>query len=277
MRRFADEALQATAGDAGPLKFLSLFAGIGGLDLGLERAGMKCIGQVELDGFASAILSKHWPDIPRWGDIREFDYEQLAERPDIVCAGFPCQPVSEAGKRQASRDARWLWPDAWRVIRAIRPDWVLLENVTGLLDRGIDEVLGDLAEGGFDAEWDCLPASAFGARQDRDRVFFVAYPNRLEQGRGDIQERQANRGASIRGSVPNQTLAGWDDGCRCGAGRVFGGEGFAVSHEWAPEPRICRVADGVPDGMDRLRTLGNAVVPQVAEWIARRIMEVSHA
>src|SRR5262245_52410373 len=180
------------------MTFGSLFSGIGGMDLGLERAGLRCMWQVEINEYARRVLERHWPDVPRFGDVAAFppadaddggcevqaeatepggdeSHDRLSLRVDLICGGFPCQPVSVAGRRQAQRDPRWLWPHFARVVRVLRPRYVLVENVPGLLVRGIDDVLGDLAEMGFDAEWCCLPASAFGAPHLRERVFVVAY------------------------------------------------------------------------------------------------------
>ena len=162
-------------------------AGIGGLDLGLDRAGWTCVGQVELDPFCRRVLAKHWPEVPRHDDVRScVEWWRSEPRPavDAVVGGFPCQPISYAGKGLAQEDERWLWPDMVLVIRDLRPRWVVLENVPALLGRGMGDVLGDLAAGGYDAQWDCLPAAAFGAPHRRDRVFVVAYPNG-ERGRDE--------------------------------------------------------------------------------------------
>ena len=114
------------------MRFVSLFSGIGGIDLGLERAGMECVGQVEYDPWCNQILEKHWPDTPRWQDIHDLDPEELPDH-DLIAGGFPCQPVSLAGKRLAQDDPRWLWPEYLRIIRVVRPRYVLVENVPGLL------------------------------------------------------------------------------------------------------------------------------------------------
>lgn len=114
------------------LRVGSLFAGIGGLDLGLERAGMKIVWQVEIDPFCLRMLEKHWPEVPKYGDIRQLTGEEL-EEVDLIAAGFPCQPVSVAGKKRGTEDERWLWPEAARIIRMVRPKYVLVENVPGLL------------------------------------------------------------------------------------------------------------------------------------------------
>jgi DNA (cytosine-5)-methyltransferase 1 len=166
-----------------PLTFGSLFAGIGGIDLGLERAGMVCKWQVERDSYCIGELTKHWPDILKYGDIKNVGKHNL-EAVDCIAGGFPCQPVSLAGKRKAQADPRWLWSEFARVVDDLRPRYVLVENVPGLLLRGGNEVIADLATLGYDAEWDCIPASAFGAPHLRYRVFIVAYSPGMERKTG---------------------------------------------------------------------------------------------
>ncbi len=160
---------------------VSLCSGIGGLDLGLERAGWRVAAQVELDPYCRAILARHWPEVPRHDDIATFPaWWHAHPRPqvDLIAAGFPCQPVSDAGHRQAQADPRWLWPQVARCVRLLRPRLVLLENVPGLLrrDRGMAAVLGTLAGLGYDAQWDCLAAADVGAPHLRRRVFILAHP-----------------------------------------------------------------------------------------------------
>ena len=155
------------------MKVGSLFSGMGGFDLGLERAGMRVEWQVEIDPWCQALLMAERPTIQVYGDIKKIVWETV--RPvDIVCGGFPCQPVSVAGKRQAQNDPRWLWPEFLRCIRILRPRYILIENVPGLLTAGFADVLSGLASCGYDAEWDCLPASAIGAHHRRDRVWIIA-------------------------------------------------------------------------------------------------------
>ena len=157
------------------MRFGSLFAGIGGLDLGLERAGMECAWQVEIDDYATRVLEKHWPNVRRWRDVRTWPQPDT-ERVDLLCAGFPCQDISYAGRGAGLEGERsGLFFEAVRVVRQLRPRIVLLENVAALLTRGLDVVLGTLAEIGLDAEWHCVPAAAVGAPHIRDRVFIVAY------------------------------------------------------------------------------------------------------
>lgn len=159
-----------------PLTFGSLFSGIGGFDLGLERAGWTCRWQVERDAFCQRVLAKHWPQVARYGDIETLDLERL-ERVDLICGGAPCQPISIAGKKRAQADDRWLWPEFVRVIRALRPRFTILENPAALLSANsgsaFGEILGDLAASGYDAVWDCIPAAALGAPHLRDRVWLV--------------------------------------------------------------------------------------------------------
>ncbi len=153
--------------------FGSFCSGIGGLDLGLERAGWTCTWQCEIDQYCRSILANHWPDVPCYDDIRTIPND--APRVDLLAGGFPCQPVSLAGLGRAQLDERWLWPAVARLVRVLRPRLVLLENVPGLLVRGFSDVLGDLAAVGFDAEWFVLGAWQVGAPHRRDRVFVVAW------------------------------------------------------------------------------------------------------
>ena len=237
------------------LTFGSLFSGIGGIDLGLERAGMVCRWQSEIDPYASRVLAKHWPHIQNLGDIREIDWTTV-EPTDVVAGGYPCQPFSVAGQRDGADDERHLWPMFADCIRVVRPRYALLENVSGHLSLGFGSVLADLATLGYDARWDCIPAAAVGAPHLRDRVFIIARRTVTEQRR---TVAHSNNGGShdpfrTRWNAPRD--GGTDDG----------------RSTWQAEPDVGRVADGVPHRMDRLRGLGNAVVPQVAEHVGRIIV-----
>jgi len=262
--------------------FGSLFAGIGGIDLGLERAGWACRWQVEWDPFCQHVLAHHWPDVPRYGDITSVDWNAV-ERVDLLAGGFPCQPVSIAGRKGAQRDERWLWPEFLRTIRALRPRLVLLENVPNLLavndGSAFGDIVGDLAASGYDAEWDCIPAAAVGAFHSRDRVWIVAYAQRRQLGQFDGAQRRTdavprNRSETVA-DPEGSRLEGWKVGRDIRP--IFAGPregGWAVGGEWSVEPDVGRVAHGVPARVDRLRALGNAVVPQVVEMIGRRLVEV---
>jgi DNA (cytosine-5)-methyltransferase 1 len=311
----------------------SLFAGIGGFDLGFERAGMRTVWFCEQDPFCQRVLAKHWPGVPCYPDVcalvADTDSEPTSRvaiaRPqlpdsgrglpvsvpyvDILAGGFPCQDISAAGAGAGIDGARsGLWSEYARLIRELRPRYVVVENVAALLGRGIGRVLGDLAACGYDAEWDCIPAAAVGAPHRRDRVWLVAYPQRTGlEGLGTIagesqepkswnggpladsawdaedgsaspswSERERVRPCGQRGGADDQ---GWSvddtDGGRYGlpeGSLLAGWDGALDTDWWVVEPDVGRVANGVPNRVDRLASLGNALVPQIAEWIGRRIV-----
>ena len=243
----------------------SLFSGIGGLDLGLERAGMQVIWQSEIDPYACRVLKKHWPEVVNHGDIKRIQWGDVVQ-PDIICGGYPCQPFSTAGKRNGTDDPRHLWPWVLTAISELRPRYAILENVRGHLSMGGLAVVGDLAAIGYDAEWRIVSAASVGANHRRDRIFIVAYPNRQNESDGTEYElgmvANTNRTGLQR---PIRTVFTWpSDGFAYGGGQW-----------WQTEPSVGRVAHGIPRRVDRLRGLGNAVVPQVAEVIGR--MVVAHA
>lgn len=260
----------------------SLFSGIGGLDLGLERAGMQVIWQSEIDPFACKVLKKHWPEVPNYGDIKQIDWRSVA-RPNIICGGYPCQPFSLAGQRRGTNDPRHLWPWVRTAISELRPDYAILENVRGHLTMGGLQVIGELTEIGYDAEWRIVSAAGLGAPHRRDRLIIVAYPNDARSG---TPERRTNTdgasqvkewknvtqfGISRRGANVADTASA---GLQGPVGSIFTGirKGFTNGGWWEIEPDVGRVANGVSFRVDRLRGLGNAVVPQVAEYIGRLVM-----
>lgn len=167
----------------------SLFSGIGGFDLGLERAGMTIKWQVEIDDFCNKVLEKHWPDVKRYRDIKELRGDEL-EPVDLICGGFPCQPFSAAGKRRSKEDDRYLWPEMLRVIRAVRPNWIIGENVAGIVSLALDDVLSDLENEGYACQSFIIPACAVNAPHRRDRVWIIA--NCDNTGSGTSRDR-ANR------------------------------------------------------------------------------------
>lgn len=362
----------------------SLFAGIGGFDLGVERAGMRVAWQVELDPYCRAVLARHFPEAERFEDVREVGAANLAPV-DLICGGFPCQDLSPAGRGAGIDGARsGLWAEFARIVRELRPRYVVVENVPALLtgkgkrwDRApVGRVLGDLAEAGYDAEWACLSAREFGAPHLRKRVWLVAYPardaeagpasatgperQRARQGGPESRARElpdADRdrcpqglrlgagagespgSANALGRGPVSPLAdaqgepqrsglrasqaapkrrrrppdcggargavadperGRREGrsdqprrgdperaaavrCQGAADLAGGGEArgsgrrLPASEGWSAEPDVGRVADGVPNRVDRLAALGNALLPQIAEWIGRRILEYEAA
>ncbi len=242
------------------MTFGSLFAGIGGMDLGLERAGMECRWQVEIDPFCRKVLTKHWPDVPKYEDVRDVGSE--LESVDLICGGFPCQDISYAGKGAGLAGERsGLWYEFARILGEVEPRFAIVENVAALLNRGMGDVLGTLADLGYDASWFVLPASSVGAPHRRERIFIVADAD----SDGGIRETQRCRLEWLR------PLREWGEE-KHGFGSVSQALRAGRLGDFSGVPRV---DDGLPDRVDRLRGLGNAVVPQVAEWIGRRIMEAS--
>lgn len=260
-----------------PLTFGSLFSGIGGFDLGFERAGMQCKWQVEIDPYCQKVLAKHWPNVRRHDDIRSFPPPDADEwRVDVICGGFPCQDISNAGKRIGISGGRsGLFFELMRVVRTLRPRIVVLENVAALLANGMDQVLGELAESGFDAEWEVLPACAFGAPHIRKRIFILAYAEGECRELRQTARKRPRRLAGVFDSVSDTNSERLEK--RQGIGCDDGEKQQAIKRSdwWSVEPSVGRVADGVSARVDRLRALGNAVVPQVAEWVGRRIVEAN--
>lgn len=203
--------------DNQPFTFGSLFSGIGGLDLGLERAGMQCAWQVEIDDYATKVLQKHWPNVTRFRDVRACGEHNLAPV-DLIAGGFPCQDISDAGKQAGIEGERsGLWAEFYRIICELRPRFVLVENVAALLHRGMGRVLGDLAAGGYDAEWQILSAESIGAPHLRERVFIVAYPSGTKWGQSPEEWRY----------VTDWTDAGWQEAA---SGFEFCGETLANTY-----------------------------------------------
>ena len=252
------------------ITFGSLFAGIGGFDLGFERAGMICKWQVEIDDYATRVLEKHWPAVHRERDIVQCGKHNL-ERVDVICGGFPCQDISYAGLGAGLDGERsGLFFEAIRVVRELRPRIVVLENVAALLARGLDRVLGTLAEIGFDAEWHCIPAAAVGAPHIRDRVFIYAYRHREPSGTVHAEAPRVPVGVP---DTISEGLSLSEQEAVFRTGRREEGRTVAKCSWWRVEPDVDRVAYGVPSRVDRLRGLGNAVVPQVAEYIGKHVVE----
>ena len=354
------------------MNVLDLFSGIGGFSLGLERAGFKTVAFCEVDKKCQAVLKKHWPDVPMFDDVSNLKGKDIEEKIDVICGGFPCQDISLAGKGAGLAGKRsGLWSEFHRLIEEIRPKYAIIENVSALRSRGLDQVLREISEIGYDAEWHCITAASVGAPHRRDRIWIVAYANSepseqtdseaiSKQSKRDSwvgftrcggrqyesssnqkmayandsrsrasengnntkrsetverrQEQSLNRSSGssanlayaddIRSSRSSETgirenlgkawsqftrgssigyswkMADTDDkGLQRDVGeREAGTQGESERHAsercwWAIEPDVGRVANGIPGRVDRLKQLGNAVVPQIPQLIGMAIME----
>lgn len=217
-----------------------LFSGIGGIERGLELAGMRVVWHAENDAYCQRVLRRHWPDVPCFPNVQAVG---SFDRCDVLAGGFPCQHVSQAAAR-TYRAAGWLWPEFARVIEDVRPRWVIIENTEGLryANRGLSDVLYNLARLGFDAEWRVVRASEFGAPHKRARVWVVAHSYAHREPIGSLDDETP---------ILSQPF-------------------FAIP-TWRVVPDL-RVAHGVPDRILRRERVGNAVTPTVAEWVGRCVM-----
>ena len=340
---------------------LSLFSGIGGIDLAAEWAGIRTVGQCEWAEYPTKVLEKHWPDVPRWKDIRTLTGESFYERTgrrtvDIISGGFPCQPFSVAGKRRGKEDDRYLWPEMVRVVKELRPTWIVGENVAGIVRMALPDILSELEACGYRTRTFLIPACAVGARHRRYRVAIVGYSEHnglssteiaggTKKTGGGEQERKETAGESpgtggsgyskvmadtksqtkgrlpvrkkteqpgfvgssedvqhadsagrkkqYTAAQPNKTrLTGWRYSERKNESREWATESimdrmanglpdwmdgdldFLINHYWDDEPDIPRIATGIEHRVDRLKCLGNAVVPQQFYPIFKAIAEV---
>ena len=244
------------------LTHFSLFTGIGGIDLSAEWAGFETVGQCEFADYPTKVLEKHWPDVPRWKDVRDVTIESIREQGigqvTLLSGGFPCQPHSVAGKRLASADERDLWGEFARVIREVRPKWVLGENVAGLLSsesgRFFGRILRDLDSMGYCVGWSSIRASWTGAIHRRERIFIVAYSKCLRLQRNEQKQIQWIEHCSLQSD--DREIENW----------------IRLSNLY--KPKLWRSSDGVSGWLDRLKCLGNAVVPQQVYPILKAIAEI---
>jgi DNA (cytosine-5)-methyltransferase 1 len=333
----------------------SLFSGIGGLELGLERAGLgPTIWQVEADPFCRSVLAKHWPNAARFDDVKTVGAAQLV-RPEIICGGFPCQDISFAGKGAGLAGERsGLWVEYLRIITEIKPRFVVIENVPGLVRRGLADVVTGLDELGYSVVGTRIAAADVGAPHKRERIFLVAHTDRFkirqQSWRGSRESRQDSSEPRHDGEARNvadsdcrrqlqqeRTIGnerGWpgNGSCESSKSNVADSDCFAwhtrrycvafqsasrrdsrrsdqcgfvsdahgarlekrgeqparqerhtversspFGNAWTVEPDVGRVAHGVPARVARLKALGNAVVPQVAEVVGRLIVQMAGA
>lgn len=321
------------------LTHLSLFSGIGGLDLAAEWAGFTTVGQCEWADYPTKVLEKHWPDVPRWRDICELSAREFIHRTGIqpgeltvISGGFPCQPFSVAGNQKGKEDDRYLWPEMLRVISEIHPSYIIGENVPGILNIAADDVCKDLEREGYEVGIFDYEAAAVGATHRRERFFFVGYSkhdglsstevNRVINQAGNHNTERQNQASQFKradksGNYENVAYA-YNKGlestgfklrecqtitengieysssnvsntnekrlqrskkagntCKSGENRnkfitgLHNGTGW-----WSVEPNVGRVANGVPNRVDRLKCLGNAVVPYQAYPIFKAIADI---
>lgn len=196
------------------MKVLDLFSGIGGFSLGLDKAGFETVAFCEIEEYPRTILKKHWPYVPIFEDVRKLNKEVLdnagIESVDVICGGFPCQPFSVAGKQGGEEDDRHLWPEMFRLIKELKPSWVIGENVAGFISMALDDVLFDLESEGYETQSFVIPACAVGGIHRRDRVWIIAYSNRCADGKQYQHETRPQSNDSKRKihDVANPKLRG---------------------------------------------------------------------
>lgn len=287
-----------------PLKHASLFSEIGGFDLAAAWMGWENVFQCEKDEWCRKVLAKNFPATKRYADIKEFNSKEYYGTVDVISGGFPCQPFSTAGRRKGETDDRYLWPEMLRIIGEVKPSFVIGENVAGLLSmengKTLDKICLDLENEGYQIELFVIPACGVGAWHRRDRVWIIAHACdstdsrntgtlQGKDGQGWVQERQQLGQPVIADKVwAGQVFSDTTSIGQSGQGQYQqpinskeNGEGqtdnaFSISKrkQWAVEPELGRVANGIPDRMDRLKGLGNAIVPQVAFEIFKALESV---
>ena len=318
------------------LKHLDLFSGIGGFSLGLEATGgFETVAFCDIDKYSKKVLKKQWPNVKQYEDIKELNYGRLKTDGigpiDIITGGYPCQPFSIAGRKKGEEDPRHLWPEYFRLIKELRPSWVIGENVSGHIKLGLDTVLENLESEGYSARTFSISASSVGAKHQRERIWIVAnarqHGGRIEPtgnsegtGRGSLEttkrsadtdtiSRSSERGKIMANSVEfglekhghsetkesierGKTMA--DTNVEGRQGRIHRGQnkewesqqryfgrnsathGQQEQNWWDTEPELGRVAHGIPNRVDRLKQLGNSIVPQVAAQLFRAIKEIEN-
>lgn len=297
------------------LTHLSLFSGIGGIDLASDKAGFRTIAQVEQNDYCRRILEKHWPGVPRFNDVRDVTADSLRaagiEFPTLISGGFPCQPFSCAGKRRGSSDDRYLWPEMLRIVQELRPAWVLGENVAGFVGMALDQVQSDLERAGYQVRAFLVPAAGVNAPHKRDRCFIVANSSIARSGGLSIRSGES-KSSQIDARRKSETVANTESikqhGARdqrrggiessdCGIPlansdkqRLQGHGGSqerpcelpswagsrALEDEWLSRSRICRLSHGVSNRVAKLKALGNAVVPMQIYPFLRAIADIEN-
>jgi len=288
------------------MNHLDLFSGIGGFSLGLEKVGFKTIAFCEREEYCRMLLQKHWKGVKIYNDIKKLEGKDIKEPVDILTGGFPCQPYSVAGKQKGTNDDRYLWPEMFRVIKEVKPTFIIAENVRGLINiqdgMVFETVCSDLESEGFEIQTFIIPAAGVGAPHKRERVWIVGYSkhngsftskierrdnkinDRTEEGKNTTLEpertsryrdyvalensrRELYEGTSVRKKNEDETRKKITDQHQRSSSTSWG--------SWEFEPDVGRVANGVPGRAHRLRGLGNAIIPKIAEEIGRSIWKIT--
>ena len=283
------------------LQHLDLFSGIGGFSLGLEATGgFETKAFCDIEKYPRQVLQKHWPHVKQYEDIKELNYERLKadgiDSIDIITGGYPCQPFSIAGRQKGEQDPRHLWPEYFRLVKELRPTWVIGENVSGHIKLGLDTVIEDLESEDYSVRPFSISASSIGANHQRERIWILAHSRRSQwpraelRGENENETRQENANQFERSSSTSEVdVANTNDERlqrqwqsrnqftpRFNSSRESSEEGQRTMGQgwWESEPNMGRVAHGVPKRVDRLKSLGNSLVPQIPYYIGKTILEV---
>ena len=283
------------------LQHLDLFSGIGGFSLGLEATGgFETKAFCDIEKYPRQVLQKHWPHVKQYEDIKELNYERLKadgiDSIDIITGGYPCQPFSIAGRQKGEQDSRHLWPEYFRLVKELRPTWVIGENVSGHIKLGLDTVIEDLESEDYSVRPFSISASSIGANHQRERIWILAHSRRSQwpraelRGENENETRQENANQFERSSSTSEVdVANTNDERlqrqwqsrnqftpRFNSSRESSEEGQRTMGQgwWESEPNMGRVAHGVPKRVDRLKSLGNSLIPQIPYYIGKTILEV---
>ena len=291
------------------MNHLDLFSGIGGFSLALEKVGFKTVAFCERDEYCRLLLQKHWKGVKIYNDIKKCkgeDFKKEIGTIDILTGGFPCQPYSVAGKQKGTDDDRYLWPEMFRVIKEVKPTFIVAENVRGLINiqdgMVFETVCSDLESEGFEIQTFIIPAAGVGAPHKRERVWIVGYSkyngsltSKIERRDNKINDR-AEEGENTtlqpeRTSRSGNNVTMENSGCELYERSSIRGKDedetrkeITNQHQrssstswrsWEFEPDVGRVANGVPGRAHRLRGLGNAIIPKIAEEIGRSIWKIT--
>jgi len=283
------------------LKHLDLFSGIGGFSLGLEATGgFETKAFCDIEKYPRQVLQKHWPHVKQYEDIKELNYERLKadgiDSIDIITGGYPCQPFSIAGRQKGEQDSRHLWPEYFRLVKELRPTWVIGENVSGHIKLGLDTVIEDLESEDYAVRPFSISASSIGANHQRERIWILAHSRRSQwpraelRGENENETRKENANQFERSSSTSEVDVAntnnerlqrqWQSRNqftpRFNSSRESSEEGQRTVGQgwWESEPNMGRVAHGIPKRVDRLKSLGNSLVPQIPYYIGKTILEV---